>query len=103
MPQAQPPASPKTPASLTEAEVTFVNGEVQRIFGSDAVVRNCGPDPAQLWLHVEADDIEQSQKDELLGLLYACVDRDRIGVDFTRRGARVSGSTKIAYRQGVVL
>lgn len=81
----------------------YVKGEVQRIFGSDAVFRNCGPDPSQLWLHVEADDMEQSQKDELLGLLYARIDRERIGVDFTRRGSRVSGSTKIAYRQGVVL
>jgi hypothetical protein len=88
---------------LSDAESALIKGAVTRIFGEDAVVRNCGPDPSVLWLHVEAYDVEEPRVSELLGLLYAKIARDRIGVGFTRRGSRISGSQKIAYRQGVVL
>lgn len=103
MPKANPPIPPQTPAPLSNDEATLIKEAVTRIFGKDAVVRNYGPDPAELRLHVEADDVARSRVDELLGLLYARIDRVRIGVDFTKRGSRISGDTKFAYRQGLVL
>lgn len=103
MPHAKPPAPARTPAPLSDAEASLIRAAVLRIFGQDAVVRNCGPDAAVLWLHVEAEDVEEPRVSELLGLLYARIDRHRIGVGFTKRGTRVTGDTKIAYRQGIVL
>jgi hypothetical protein len=103
MPQAMPPLAPGTPAELSEAEIALIKAAVVRIFGPDAVVRNWGTDPAKLLLHVEAQDVREPRVSELLGLLYARIDRERIGVGFTKRGQRISGSEKIAYRQGVVL
>ena len=103
MPQAKPPTPPRSPAALSETEAALIKAAVGRIFGEDAVVRNYGPDPAELRLHVEAEDIQEPRVSELLGLLYARIERDRIGVGFTRRGSRVTGNEKIAYRQGIVL
>jgi integrase len=103
MPQAKPPTPPKSPAALSDAEVSLIKAAVERIFGEGAVVRNWGANPAELRLHVEATDVQGPRVSELLGLLYARIDRDRIGVSFTKRGSRVSGDDKIAYRQGVVL
>jgi hypothetical protein len=103
MPQAQPPTPPRSPAPLSNAESVLIKGAVTSIFGEDAVVRNCGPDPLELWLHVEANDVEEQRVSELLGLLYAKIARDRIVFSSTRRGSRISGIEKIAYRQGVVL
>ena len=103
MPQAKPPTPPRSPAALSDPEAALIKAAVGRIFGEDAVVRNCGPDPTVLWLHVEAKDVQTLMIDELMGLLYARIDRARIGVGFSKRGSRVSGDTKIAYRQGVVL
>lgn len=103
MPQAKPPTPPKPPAALSDDETTLIREAVARIFGENAVVRNYGPDPTELRLHVEAEDMHYSRVDELLGLIYARIDRQRIGVGFTKRGSRVFGDAKIAYRQGVVL
>ena len=103
MPRAKPPAPPKPVAELASAEAILVREAVIRIFGTNAVVRNWGTAASELRLHVEADDVAEPRVSELLGLLYARIDRDRIGVDFTKRGTRVSGQTKIAYRQGVIL
>jgi len=103
MPQAKPPVPPKPVAELSAAEAALVREAVDRIFGSDAVVRNYGTLASELRLHVEAQDVAEPRVSELLGLLYARFDRDRIGVGFSKRGARISGDTKIAYRQGTVL
>jgi hypothetical protein len=103
MPQAKPPTPPRSPAALSDAEVSLIKAAVERIFGDDAVLRNYGPNPAELMLHVEADDVQEPHVSELLGLLYARIGRDRVGVSFTKRGSQVSGDDKIAYRQGVVL
>lgn len=103
MPQAKPPTPPKTPAPLSDDETKIIKAAVARAFGVSAVVRNYGPDPAELRLHVEADSIDRQLVNDLMGLLYARIDRDRIGVGFTKRGSRIAGNEKIAYRQGVVL
>ena len=79
MPQAKPPTPPRLPAALSVAEVSLIKAAVGRIFGEDAVVRNYGPNPAELRLHVEAVDV-QRRVSELLSLLYARIDRNRIGV-----------------------
>lgn len=103
MPQAKPPTPPRSPAALSDTEAAFIKAAVGRIFGEDAVVRNYGPNPTELRLHVEAVDVQEPRVSELLGLLYARIDRDRVGVGFSKRGSRVTGDNKIAYRQGVVL
>ena len=103
MPKAQAPTPPQSPAPLSDAETALIKEAVIRIFGPDAVVRNYGPNAAELRLHVEAENVMEPRVSELLGLLYARIDRERIGVGFTKRGTRVTGDHKIAYRQGVVL
>lgn len=39
---------------------------------------------------------------DCLGALMTRIDRDQISLDVTRRGARVFGNAKLAYRQGVI-
>jgi len=40
---------------------------------------------------------------ECLGVLMARIDRAQVAMVTTKRGTRVSGDAKIAYRQGVIL
>ncbi|MGJ4949527.1 hypothetical protein [Bradyrhizobium sp. HKCCYLS20291] len=66
-------------------------------------MRNFGADPARMELHVEtSQDIGLAHYD-CCGILMTRIDRDQIAVKVTRRGRRVSGRAKLAYRQGVVL
>lgn len=103
MPKAKPPTPPQTPASLTRVEERYILEIVGRYFGAGAVVRNWGPDPRRLHLHVEADQDIGLQRDECLGHLMCEINRDQISLDATVRGERIRGSAKLAYRQGVIL
>ncbi len=103
MPIAHPASPPVSPAPLSLAEATYVRETVRRFYGQDAVVRNYGPDPKRLWLHVEADCEAGMEKHDCLGWLMCEIVRDAISLEVTKRGARIRGNAKLAYRQGEVL
>lgn len=103
MPVASPQVPPRKPAPLREGEREFIKETVEHFYGSDAVVRNFGPDPARLELHVETDAVTDMQKYDCLGVLLTRIDRRQVSLEVTKRGAKVHGSAKLAYRQGVVL
>ncbi len=103
MPAAKPPLSPETPAPLTAAETRFILKTVRQYYGSDAVVRNWGADPKRLFLHVESDRDIGMAHHECVGLLLCEINRNMVLVDATKRGERVWGNAKLAYRQGIVL
>jgi hypothetical protein len=84
-------------------EIAFISATVKRFFGDNAVVRNFGTDPSRMELHVETDrDIGLAEHD-CIGVLMTRIDRAQIRLVVTRRGTRVRGDAKIAYRQGVIL
>ena len=103
MPVASPPVPPRTPAPLREGEREFIKEAVERFYGPDAVVRNFGPDPGRLELHVETDVDMDMRKYDCLGVLLTRIDRRQVSLEVTKRGAKAHGSVKLAYRQGVVL
>jgi hypothetical protein len=104
MPQARPPLDPLTPFPLEEDEVTFIKNAVRRFYGEDAVVRSFGPDPDHMMLHVEASQLPRGfGYHDCLGVIYARIDRGKISLCVTKRGQRIRGEAKIAYRQGTVL
>jgi hypothetical protein len=104
MPKARPPLEPLSPFSLEEDEAIFIRNTVRRFYGEDAVVRSFGPDRDHLMLHVETSALLGTfGHSECMGAIYACIDRSRISVFVTKRGQRIRGQAKIAYRQGVVL
>lgn len=94
---------PEDPASLSSEEERYVLATIEAYYGADAVVRNWGPDPKHLMLHVESDKQDSLARHECLGLLMCEIVRDRITLEATTRGQRIWGSAKVAYRQGVVL
>ena len=102
MPSAKPPLPPATPASLRRDEARFIKETVRRYYGDDVVVRNWGSDPTQIALHVETGRNPGMERYDCLGQLMTRIDR-QISLDVTKRGRRVSGSAKLAYRQGIVL
>ena len=86
------------------AEVSrFIRRTVKRFYGDNAVVRNYGPDPRRLLLHVETDIAPGMERYDCLGVLMCAIDRDEIDLAVTKRGRRILGKAKIAYRQGVIL
>jgi hypothetical protein len=93
----------QSPAPLSDAEAAAVRAVVARIYGDAAVVRNYGPDPNRLCLHVEADMDPGLERSECLGHLTCDVIRDHIHLEVTRRGRPIRGAAKVAYRQGVIL
>jgi hypothetical protein len=103
MPKARPPLEPLPPAPLADWEAAFIKETVLRFFGADAVVRSFGPDPKRLQLHVETGRSAGMTGYECAGVLSCKIDRDGIDLVVTKRGERVWGDAKIAYRQGVVL
>ena len=103
VPVAKSPTPPKEPASLALGEADYIRQCVRRYYGDDAVIRNYGPDPRHLELHVETAVEPGLERHECLGLLMCEINRDHIGLEVTRRGRRIKGSAKIAYRQGQVL
>ena len=103
MPKARHPIDPVPPAPLTAVEAAYIKQVVRRYYGDDAVVRNYGPDPDRLDLHVETNRAPGLERDECLGLLMCEVVRDYISLEVLKRGDRIRGSSKLAYRQGEVL
>ncbi|WP_316161226.1 hypothetical protein [Bradyrhizobium sp. SZCCHNRI20481] len=103
MPAAKPQRPPQPPAPLSADEVIFIKDTIKRFYGDDAIVRNFGPDPARMELHVETGrDIGIAHYD-CCGVLMTRIDRDQIALEVSRRGMRIKGRAKLAYRQGVVL
>lgn len=88
---------------MTPTEADFVKQTVRRFYGNDAIVRNYGPDPKRLELHVETDVEPGMERHECLGLLMCDLMRDYVGLEVTKRGRPARGSAKIAYRQGEVI
>ena len=103
MPEASEPLPPQTPAPLTEEEKSFILDTVRRFYGDNAVVRNFGPDPDRIDLHVEADIGRDMTLYDCLGVLLTRIDRASVSLEITKRGSKVHGPAKIAYRQGVTL
>ena len=93
----------QTPAPITNAEQRFIKEVINRFYGEAAVVRNYGPDPTRLELHVEMDIEPDMRRYDCLGVLMTRIEREQISLDVTKRGTRVRGNVKLAYRQGVVL
>src|SRR5262245_38624587 len=102
MPKAHPPLEPVAPFPLTNEEATFIKETVHRFFGDDAVIRNFGPDRNSLLIHVETSQSRPFDRDDCLGILFCRIDRG-IDLTVTKRGSRVRGLAKIAYRQGTIL
>jgi hypothetical protein len=103
MPVASPPVPPRTPAPLRDSERDFIKEVVRRFYGQDAVVRNFGPDPERLELHVETDADDDMRKYDCLGVLLTRIDRRQVSLEITKRRTKAHGSAKLAYRQGVIL
>ncbi|WP_144031747.1 hypothetical protein [Bradyrhizobium cosmicum] len=104
MPQARPPLAPLVPFPVEAGEALFIKRAIRRFYGEDAVVRSFGADRGNLMLHVEASQLPEGHGYyDCLGIICAKIDRDRISLCVTKRGQRIRGEAKIAYRQGVVL
>ncbi|KQN73508.1 hypothetical protein [Sphingomonas sp. Leaf62] len=103
MPAASPPIPARLPASLQAEERSFIKQAVERFYGSDAIVRNYGPDPDRLDLHVETDVDPSMERYDCLGVLLTRIDRDRVSLEVTKRGTKVRGNAKLAYRQGIII
>ncbi|WP_156347636.1 hypothetical protein [Sphingomonas sp. Leaf9] len=103
MPAASPPIPARLPASFQAEERSFIKQAVERFYGSDAIVRNYGPDPDRLDLHVETDVDPSMERYDCLGVLLTRIDRDRVSLEVTKRGTKVRGNAKLAYRQGIIL
>ena len=84
-------------------EAEYIRKTVRLYYGNDAVIRNYGPDPNRLNLHVETTVEPGMERHECLGLLMCEIRRDYISLEVSQRGRRVSGLAKIAYRQGEAL
>ncbi|WP_316177679.1 MULTISPECIES: hypothetical protein [unclassified Bradyrhizobium] len=103
MPAAKPQCPPQPPAPLSADEVIFIKDTIKRFYGDDAIVRNFGPDPARMELHVETGrDIGIAHYD-CCGVLMTRIDRDQIALEVSRRRMRIKGRAKLAYRYGVAL
>lgn len=66
MPVARLCPDPRPPAPLTEEEATFIKQIVQRFHGPAAIVRNHGPLPSRLDLHIELDKHGGAEKCECI-------------------------------------
>jgi len=102
MPMAHPPLPLKMPAPLTAPEQRYILKAIRSYYGEDAVVRNWGPDPRHLMLHVESDRDIGLDRHECLGLLMCEIIRDQISLEASRPSGRWKRH-KTAYRQGVIL
>ena len=103
MPKASPPIPPQEPASLEEHEARFIRDTIKRFYGEGAVIRNYGSDPNRLELHVEADVGQDMRLYDCLGVLLTRIERPSVALEVTKRGSKIHGSAKIAYRQGVII
>lgn len=82
--------------------MSFIKYIVRKFFGDGAIIRNFGPDPNHIELHVEADKDGSSERWDCLGILMTRIERNT-SLTVTRRGSKVEREAKLAYRQGVVL
>jgi hypothetical protein len=103
MPPAKPASPPVPPTPVSEVEREFITRTIRRFYGDGAVVRNYWQDPARLELHVETDVEPGMERWDCLGHLMTRIEREQIGLEVTKRGDRIRGKAKLAYRQGVVL
>ena len=103
MPPARPASPLRDPAPLTPEEADFIRKTVKRFYGESAVIRNYGPNPERLELHVETDVEPGMELNDCVGVLMCGFVRDQISLIATKRGSRAFGSAKIAYRQGSIL
>lgn len=104
MPKSHPPLAPVPPAPLRAGEGDVIKYVVGHFYGKDAVIRNYGPDPDNLLLHVETSlDKHEEARYDCLGALFTRIDRKQIGLIVTKRGWPPSGPAKVAYRQGIVV
>ena len=103
MPASHPRLEPVSPAPVTRVEAEFIKKTVRRFYGENAVIRNYGPDPKRLALHVETDAEAGMELHDCLGVLMCDLIRDYIHLEVTKRGRRIRGSAKIAYRQGEII
>ncbi len=103
MPPSRSPLPLEVPAPVSRDEAHRIRETIRRFYGETAVVRNYGPDPRRLLLHVEMDIEPRTVRDECLGILLCEISRDQVSLAETRRGRRIGGEAKIAYRQGEIL
>lgn len=94
---------PRTPSPLAQAEIEFIKETIERFYGTDAIIRNFGPDLNRLEIHVETDVETDMRKYDCLGVLLTRIDRAQVSLEVTKRGEKVRGSGKLAYRQGIIL
>lgn len=99
----EPPLPPpvEQPAPIDPAAISFIKETVARFYGPDAVIRNYGPDPTRLRLHVETDREPGMAEYDCVGVLMTRIDLSTLTV--TRRGTKPYGDAKTAYRQGAIL
>ncbi|MFC5323974.1 hypothetical protein [Bradyrhizobium oligotrophicum] len=88
---------------MSADDIIVIKDTIKRFYGDDAIVRNFGPDPARLQLYVETSRDIGAARYDCLGVLMNRIDRDQIALEVTRRGTRIYGHGKLAYRQGVAL
>jgi hypothetical protein len=103
MPQAKPPSDPVPPAPLAAEEAAYIRQIARQFYGDDVVVRNYGPDPRRLELHIETAKQPGMEQHECLGFLMCEIERDAISLEVMKRGSRLHGNSKIAYRQGDIV
>jgi hypothetical protein len=103
MPQSRPTSSPILPVPVRPDEARFIRETVKRFYGENAIVRSYGPDPKRLLLHVETDIEPGMEQHDCLGVLMCEINRDQISLSATKRGRRIFGGAKLAYRQGEIL
>ena len=103
MPKASPPLLPQNPTMLEEQEANFIRETIKRFYGEDAVIRNYGPNPDSLQLHVEANVGRDMRLYDCLGVLFTRIERPSVSLEVTKRGSKIHGPAKIAYRQGVII
>jgi hypothetical protein len=101
MPGARSQMPPKTPAPLQPDEIDFVKDTIKRFFGSGTVIRNYGPDADAMRIHIETDRDVSIERYDCLGILTTRLNVSHLEV--SRKGQRIFGDAKIAYRQGVIL
>jgi len=102
MPKAHPPLPLQKPAPLTAEEERYILKTIRAYYGDDAIVRNWGPDPRRLMLHVESDRDIGLSRYECLGLLMCEIIREQIDLQASRRSGKWKGY-KTVYRQGVII
>ena len=88
MPTAHPPLPHEQPAPLTAEEESYILKTIRAYYGDDAVVRNWGPDPRRLMLHVESDRDIGFGRYECVGVLMCEIIRDEISLEASSPSGR---------------